>query len=212
MEGVLWYVLTGTRGGENRTRILDALDDKPRNPNQLAEDLDLDYTTVQHHLEVLEEHDIVERPARGTERSTSRPARRDTTGGQSRKSSTVWSEIWRELGKRISGIRRNGRCNAMAIWLDLARLAAAVNVLLLVGLSYVWGKNAAKFRTKHTYGLVTFSLLLLVENALTLYMYTFDPTVSTWMEGAIPFAQAAMLALRGVELVALVTLSWAVWD
>ncbi len=24
MEGVLWYVLTGTRGGENRVRILRA--------------------------------------------------------------------------------------------------------------------------------------------------------------------------------------------
>ncbi|MFB6281340.1 MAG: winged helix-turn-helix domain-containing protein [Haloferacaceae archaeon] len=65
MEGVLWYVLTGTRGGENRTRILRALDDRPRNPNQLAEDLDLDYTTVRHHLDVLRNHDIVETGGEG---------------------------------------------------------------------------------------------------------------------------------------------------
>lgn len=59
MEGVLWYVLASTRGGENRVRILRSLDEQPRNTNQLAEELDLDYTTVQHHLEVLEENNVV---------------------------------------------------------------------------------------------------------------------------------------------------------
>ena len=61
MEAVLWYVFTGTRGGENRARILRALDDRPRNANQLAEDLELDYKTVRHHLDVLADNDIVEK-------------------------------------------------------------------------------------------------------------------------------------------------------
>ncbi len=59
MEAVLWYVLTGTRGGPNRVRILRALDDRPRNANRLAEDLDLDYKTVRHHLDVLVDNDVV---------------------------------------------------------------------------------------------------------------------------------------------------------
>jgi DNA-binding transcriptional ArsR family regulator len=59
MEAVLWYVLTGTRGGPNRIRILRALAERPRNTNQLAEDLDLHYKTVQHHLDVLTGNDIV---------------------------------------------------------------------------------------------------------------------------------------------------------
>ena len=59
MEAVLWYVLTGTRGGANRVRILRALDDRPRNANQLAETLDLDYKTVRHHLDVLCDNEIV---------------------------------------------------------------------------------------------------------------------------------------------------------
>ncbi|MEF8773726.1 MAG: winged helix-turn-helix domain-containing protein [Halobacteriales archaeon] len=59
MEAVLWYVLTGTRGGENRVRILQALDERPRNATRLAEDLDLDYKTVRHHLDVLTDNDIV---------------------------------------------------------------------------------------------------------------------------------------------------------
>lgn len=59
MEGVLWYVLTGTRGGKNRVRLLRALDERPRNANQLAENLDLDYKTVRHHLDVLVENDVL---------------------------------------------------------------------------------------------------------------------------------------------------------
>ncbi|MFB6068382.1 MAG: winged helix-turn-helix domain-containing protein [Halobacterium sp.] len=60
MEGVLWYLLAGARGGPNRCRILEALADRPRNANRLAEDLELDYTTVRHHLDLLVEHDLVE--------------------------------------------------------------------------------------------------------------------------------------------------------
>lgn len=59
MEAVLWYVLTGTRGGPNRVRLLQALREQPRNANQLAKDLDLDYKTVRHHLEVLQDNNVV---------------------------------------------------------------------------------------------------------------------------------------------------------
>jgi DNA-binding transcriptional ArsR family regulator len=65
MESVLWYMLAGARGGPNRIRILRALDERPRNANQLAEDLDLDYTTIRHHLDVLMEHDVVENSGGG---------------------------------------------------------------------------------------------------------------------------------------------------
>lgn len=60
MEAALWYVLAGTRGGPNRVRILRALDERPRNPNQLAEELDLTYDTIRHHLDVLADNDVVE--------------------------------------------------------------------------------------------------------------------------------------------------------
>ena len=60
MEKALWYLLAGTRGGANRARIIRLLDDRPRNANQLAEKLDVDYNTVRHHLDTLLEHDVVE--------------------------------------------------------------------------------------------------------------------------------------------------------
>jgi DNA-binding transcriptional ArsR family regulator len=59
MEAALWYVFTGTRGGPNRARILRAVEERPRNTNQLAEALDLDYKTVQHHLSVLVENGVL---------------------------------------------------------------------------------------------------------------------------------------------------------
>jgi predicted ArsR family transcriptional regulator len=60
MEKALWYLLAGTRGGENRARIIDALDERPRNANQLAEELEVDYNTIRHHLEMLVEHTVLE--------------------------------------------------------------------------------------------------------------------------------------------------------
>ncbi|WP_254546474.1 ArsR/SmtB family transcription factor [Halomarina pelagica] len=59
MEAALWYVLTGTRGGPNRARILQTLRRRPRNANQLAEALDLHYETVRHHLDVLVDNDVL---------------------------------------------------------------------------------------------------------------------------------------------------------
>ncbi|MFC7215325.1 winged helix-turn-helix domain-containing protein [Saliphagus sp. GCM10025334] len=61
MEDVLWYVLASSRGGPTRVRILRALDERPRNANQLATDLEFDYTTIRHHLDVLMENNVVRR-------------------------------------------------------------------------------------------------------------------------------------------------------
>lgn len=60
LRGTLWYLLGGTRGGPLRIRILEVLRERPLNTNQLAERLDVDYKTAQHHLEVLEENGVVE--------------------------------------------------------------------------------------------------------------------------------------------------------
>lgn len=59
MEGVLWQLLASSRGAETRVRLLRAIDARPRNPNQLAEALGMDYTTITHHLETLEDNNVV---------------------------------------------------------------------------------------------------------------------------------------------------------
>lgn len=59
MEDTLWYLLASSRGGPTRVKILQALMKRPRNANQLAADLGYDYTTIRHHLDVLQENKVV---------------------------------------------------------------------------------------------------------------------------------------------------------
>jgi DNA-binding transcriptional ArsR family regulator len=56
---LLWYLFAGSRGGENRIRIIDLLKEKPHNINQLAEILGVEYKGVQHHIGVLEKNNMV---------------------------------------------------------------------------------------------------------------------------------------------------------
>ncbi len=57
---MLWYLLVGTRGGVNRARIIRAISARPRNANQLADHVDLDYNTVRYHLDMLIDHNVLE--------------------------------------------------------------------------------------------------------------------------------------------------------
>jgi DNA-binding transcriptional ArsR family regulator len=62
LRQLLWFLIAGTRGGPNRARIIEALHARPRNANQLATDLGLDYRTIRHHLDVLQRNGLLTRP------------------------------------------------------------------------------------------------------------------------------------------------------
>ena len=59
MEIMLWWLITGTKGGFNRGRIINLLLKRPYNASQLAQKLELDYSTVRHHIKVLEDNNFV---------------------------------------------------------------------------------------------------------------------------------------------------------
>ena len=61
-RSLMWYLLRGTRGGPNRLRILEELNQSPANAHQLSSTLNLDYRTVRHHLRLLEQNGAVARP------------------------------------------------------------------------------------------------------------------------------------------------------
>lgn len=65
MEDVLWYVFASTRGGPTRAEIVRELLDRPKNANQLAESLEYDYTTIRHHLDVLQDNNILKATGSG---------------------------------------------------------------------------------------------------------------------------------------------------
>ena len=56
---LLDYLFTSTRGGFTRLRIIMTLLDHPNNMHKLAQELDLDYKAVQHHMKVLEKNNMV---------------------------------------------------------------------------------------------------------------------------------------------------------
>ena len=58
---LLWFLFAGSRGGENRIRIIDLIKERPQNMNQLAEAMGVDYKAVQHHIGVLEKNNMVTR-------------------------------------------------------------------------------------------------------------------------------------------------------
>ena len=42
MEDIIWWLIAGTRGGINRARIINELNSRPYNANQLAKKLNLE--------------------------------------------------------------------------------------------------------------------------------------------------------------------------
>ncbi|MDA4130944.1 MAG: winged helix-turn-helix domain-containing protein [Thaumarchaeota archaeon] len=59
LRRLLWYLLGGARGGENRARIIQEIRNRPGNLNQLATRLSLEYRSVQHHIEILKRNALV---------------------------------------------------------------------------------------------------------------------------------------------------------
>jgi predicted transcriptional regulator len=59
LRRLLWYLLGGTRGGENRARLIHEIKNRPSNLNQLAKRLGLEYRSIQHHIEVLKKNSLV---------------------------------------------------------------------------------------------------------------------------------------------------------
>jgi len=58
-ERLLWWLFAGSAGAGTRSVILLGIREEPRNAQQLSQALGLDYTTIRHHLRVLETNRLV---------------------------------------------------------------------------------------------------------------------------------------------------------
>lgn len=56
---ILWYLIGSTKGGANRARVIDLLNSHPANANQIAQELNLDYKTIIHHLKALSDNGLI---------------------------------------------------------------------------------------------------------------------------------------------------------
>ena len=59
IKHLLLYILTGTRGGWTRAKIINSLKQKPSNIHQLSKELNLDYKTIQHHIKMLLKNHLI---------------------------------------------------------------------------------------------------------------------------------------------------------
>lgn len=91
----------------------------------------------------------------------------------------------------------------MSLLLDVARVAAGLNVLLLLVLSYIWARNYRRIRSQQTLGTLVFALFLLGENALALYYYLYGPAMSAPAIRAMMYLQ--VLETAGIAFLVYVT-------
>jgi len=58
-EHMYLWIFVGSRGGKMRLAIMEKLMEKPANANQLAKELEVNYRTILHHVEILEKNGLI---------------------------------------------------------------------------------------------------------------------------------------------------------
>lgn len=58
-EQTMYWLLSGSKGSLNRIKILHYLEKKPANVNELSKELKLNYKTMQHHIGLLLENNLL---------------------------------------------------------------------------------------------------------------------------------------------------------
>lgn len=91
---LLQWLIAGTGGGVNRARIINAIREEPRNANQLASLLEVDYRTVRHHLDVLEKNGLVTSMG-------DRYGKMYFLSNELEENFEVFEEVWNRIGKKL---------------------------------------------------------------------------------------------------------------
>ena len=93
-------------------------------------------------------------------------------------------------------------------WLTAASAATVINILLLLVLIGIWGRNYRTFKSKHALGLVIFGVFLLAQNVLTFNYYVLNSQVAAYLAAEDPIAGRAMMFVALLQTLALVFLTW----
>lgn len=92
-------------------------------------------------------------------------------------------------------------------WVFTAITLAGLNLLLLGAVGFVWVSNYRDFRTSLLLGLVTFVAVMFVENLMMIYSFFRWGT----LYADSMFAKRFFTGLRGVQFLALASLSYVTW-
>lgn len=94
---------------------------------------------------------------------------------------------------------------AMGTYIVVAAALSGINLVLLAALGVVWARNYRTFRTTLVLALLVFSAVLFIENAVAVY-YFFNVKM---LYSGDPMVQQVVAVLRGLQLIALLSLSYA---
>jgi hypothetical protein len=92
----------------------------------------------------------------------------------------------------------------MSLILNGARIAAAVNILLLGVLISIWVQTYREIRAPMTLGSIVFASFLLAENAVALYFYFTAPAMPA-------IAVQVMMVLQMLETIGIGVLTYFTW-
>jgi len=92
----------------------------------------------------------------------------------------------------------------MSLVLNGARIAAAVNILLLGVLITIWVQTYREIRAPLTLGSIVFASFLLAENAVALYFYFTAPAMPA-------IAVQVMMILQMLETIGISVLTYFTW-
>jgi DNA-binding transcriptional ArsR family regulator len=67
---ILWFLFASTRGGFTRAKIMNLINEIPANANQISTNLNLNYKTVVHHLNILTKNGLIVTDDKGIYGST----------------------------------------------------------------------------------------------------------------------------------------------
>jgi len=59
LKQLLGWLITGSKGGKTRAQIIETVKTNPRNANQIATQLNVDYKTIRHHLTILQKNRLI---------------------------------------------------------------------------------------------------------------------------------------------------------
>lgn len=93
----------------------------------------------------------------------------------------------------------------MSVILDAARVAAALNVVMLLAITAIWARTYREVRAPLTLGVIVFGLFLLAENAVALYFYFNAPAMPS-------VAVEVMMLLQVLETVGIGALAYVTWQ
>lgn len=93
----------------------------------------------------------------------------------------------------------------MSLMLDAARVAAGLNIVLLLVLLGTWLQTYREVRAPLTLGAMVFATLLLAENVVALYFYFIAPAMPSL---AVQF----MMMIQMLETVAIAVFTYITWQ